>query len=82
MNKDEINQRVRAALANALKVDPGAISDNVSQADLSQWDSVRHMNVVLAVENDFDFQFDDTELPKLTSLPLIVAAVEKHVGTK
>lgn len=82
MNKEEINQRVRAVLANALKVDPGAISETASQTDLSQWDSVRHMNVVLAVENDFDIQFDDAELPKLTSLPFIVAAVEKHVGNK
>lgn len=82
MNKDEISQRVRAVLASALKVDPSVISDNASQTDLSQWDSVRHMNVVLAVENDFDFQFDDAELPKLTSLPLIVAAVEIHIGSK
>jgi acyl carrier protein len=37
------------------------------------------MNVVLAVENDFDIQFDDVELPKLTSFSLIVAAVERHV---
>ena len=79
MNKDEIKQRVRAALARTLKVDASAISDSTSQTDLSDWDSVRHMNVVLAVENDFDIQFDDAELPKLTSLSLIVDAVERHV---
>ncbi len=79
MNKDEIKERVRALLARTLKIEPTAVSDDASQADLSQWDSVRHMNVVLAVENDFDIQFEDAELPKLTSLSLIVAAVEKHV---
>lgn len=79
MNKDEIKQRVRAVLARALKVDAGTISDTASQTDVSQWDSVRHMNVVLAVENDFDIQFDDAELPKLTSLSLIIDAVERHV---
>ena len=35
----------------------------------------------LALENDFDIQFDDDELPKLTSLPELVAAVERHVST-
>jgi acyl carrier protein len=78
MNKDEITDRARAALANALKVDPQTIADNASQMDLSEWDSVRHMNVVIALENDFGIEFEDAELPTLTSLPLLVAAIEKH----
>jgi acyl carrier protein len=80
MTKDEITGRARAVLARALKVDPATITDNTSQADLSDWDSVRHMNVVLALENDFGIEFEDSELPTLTSLPLLVAAVEKHTA--
>jgi acyl carrier protein len=80
MTTDEIKTRARAALARALKVDPATITDHASQMDLSDWDSVRHMNVVLALENDFDIEFDDAELPKLTSLPMLVAAIEKHVA--
>jgi acyl carrier protein len=80
MTKDEITARARTVLAAALKVDPAAIASNASQTDLSNWDSVRHMNVVLALENEFDIQFDDSELPTLTSLPLLVAAVEKHTS--
>ncbi len=80
MTTNEIKTRARAALARALKVDPATITDHASQMDLSDWDSVRHMNVVLALENDFDIEFDDAELPKLTSLPMLVAAIEKHVA--
>jgi acyl carrier protein len=79
MTTDEIKNRARNALAKALKTDPATISDNASQMDLSAWDSVRHMNVVLALENEFEIEFDDSELPKLTSLPLMVAAIEKRV---
>ena len=80
MTTDEIRNRARTALAKALKVDPASIADNASQMDLSNWDSVRHMNVVLALENDFEIEFDDSELPTLTSLPLLVAAIEKHAN--
>jgi acyl carrier protein len=80
MTKEEIKTRARAALARALKVAPETIADDASQMDLSQWDSVRHMNVVLALENDFDIEFNDAELPTLTSLPLMVAAIEKHTA--
>lgn len=79
MTKEEIKIRARDALAKALKVDPQTIGDHASQMDLSNWDSVRHMNVVLALENDFGIQFEDADLPKLTSLPLLVAAIERLV---
>ena len=80
MTKDEIRHRARAVLAQALKVDPKTIADDASQMDLTEWDSVRHMNVVLGLENDFGIEFDDGELQTLTSLPLVVAAVEKHTA--
>ena len=78
MTKDEIRARARAVLAKALKTDLETITDHASQTELSDWDSVRHMNVVLALENAFGIEFEDAELPTLTSLPLLVAAIEKH----
>ena len=80
MNKEEITNRARAALAQALKVAPETIANDASQMELSAWDSVRHMNVVLALENDFGIEFEDAELQTLTSLPLLVAAIEKHTA--
>jgi acyl carrier protein len=80
MTKEEIKIRARATLAKALRVAPETIPENASQLDLSEWDSVHHMNVVLALENDFGIEFEDAELPTLTSLPLLVAAIEKHTA--
>jgi len=63
-----------------LKMAPESIPENASKLDLSAWDSVHHMNVVLALENDFGIEFSDAELPTLTSMPLIIAAIEKHTA--
>ena len=78
MSHDEIRDRARAVLARVLKADPEAIADSASQVELSEWDSVHHMNVVIALENEFEIEFGDAELQNLTSLPLLVAAIEKH----
>jgi len=80
MTGEEIKSRARAVLANALKVNPDTIPDNASQMDLSEWDSVHHMNVVIALENDFGIEFEDAELPTLTSLPLLVGAIGRHTA--
>lgn len=81
MNEDQIRDRVRAVLARALKVDPATITSDASQTNLTEWDSVRHMNVVIGLENEFGIEFQDAELPNLTSLPLLVAAIQKHTVT-
>ena len=80
MTNDEIKDRARVILAKALKTDPKSIDDNASQMDLSNWDSVRHMNVVIGLENDFGIEFEDSELANLTSLPLLVEAIKKHTS--
>lgn len=78
MNQTEIILRTRTLLARVLKVDLNAINDNASQIEFAAWDSVQHMNVVLALENEFNIEFCDAELPNLISLPLMVASIERH----
>lgn len=80
MTREEIKSRARAALARALKTDPAKITDEATHADLAAWDSVHHMNVIIALENDFNIEFDDAELAGLNSLPRLVDAVEKHLA--
>jgi acyl carrier protein len=79
MTNDEIKTRARAILAQTLKVPAEKIAEDASQMNLTEWDSVRHMNVVLALENDFGIEFADGELMNLTSLPLMVAAIKKRI---
>jgi len=52
-----------------------------TEANLANWDSLKHMNVILAVENEFDIEFDETELEHSISIPLLVAAVQKHISS-
>jgi acyl carrier protein len=82
MTNEEIRDRARMILAKALKTDPSRIDDNASQMDLTDWDSVRHMNVVIGLENEFEIEFEDSELANLTSLPLLVEAIKRHTSNQ
>jgi acyl carrier protein len=81
MSAEEIERRVRAAVAKALKCEVASLAHATFQPSLSNWDSVSHMNVILAVESEFDIEIDDKELPTLTTVSRIIAAVEKHTGS-
>jgi acyl carrier protein len=42
------------------------------------WDSLHHVELLLALEGSFSLRFDEDELQKLDSAAKIVASVRRH----
>lgn len=68
--------KVLDALRVVLKTEVNA---DTSVHNTPQWDSLRHIEVIFAVEDATGVQFDEAELGELNSVERIVAAVQaKH----
>jgi acyl carrier protein len=79
----DIRDRVRAVLASVLGIDAAKVPDDASASSLEGWDSLRHINVILALEDEFGAEFSADEVGQLTSLPLLAAAIAaRRAGTK
>jgi acyl carrier protein len=66
------------ALRVVLKTEVNA---DTSVHNTPQWDSLRHIEVIFAVEDATGVQFDEAELGELTSVERIVAAIQaKHAA--
>jgi acyl carrier protein len=50
----------------------------ISRVDLAEWDSLRHVELILVVEEEFGVRFDESEFAGLASLATIVQAVESR----
>lgn len=61
------------ALRVVLKTEVNA---DTSVHNTPQWDSLRHIEVIFAVEDATGVQFDEAELSELNSVARIVAAIE------
>jgi len=59
---------IRATLAKVLQVSPNDIPADVSRKNFPAWDSLRHMNLMLALEDEFQIEFSDREIADLDSL--------------
>lgn len=71
---------VRTCLQQVLKLsdaEAAAITEQTSAAQLSQWTSTAHVELVFAIERAFDVMFDADEIAELASVPAIVAAVKR-----
>lgn len=78
MNRQKIEGLVINVLATVLKCEV----DNLTSHDtLAQWDSLKHIEVIFAVEDELNIQFSEEILPSLSSVATIVDAAEELCET-
>jgi acyl carrier protein len=75
-----ISERVRAIAADVLVIDPGLLTDDSSPEDFDVWDSVQHLSLVLALEEQFGLQFEPEEIDRMRSIGGIVRIVEGRLN--
>jgi acyl carrier protein len=59
---------LRDVVARALKVPPSSILDTTSPETLRRWDSLRHIEVMTAVEDAYGVRFSTAEIVGATSV--------------
>ena len=57
---------------------PEQFGEETSPATVEGWDSVRHVELVVALEERFGCMFDPEEVPELTSLTRIEDILRHH----
>lgn len=72
-----LSNRICAVMGAVFGIDPSAISDEATPGNIEQWDSLRHMNLVLALEDEFGIRFPDEQVEQLISFRLIELSVRE-----
>lgn len=76
MGDTSTSEVVREVMSLVLGVSPE--SDTTKRSDLPQWDSLKHVELVFALEDACGVEFGPDELTSLDSLDAIVSHVERH----
>lgn len=76
----EVFDRVRAMCADVLQVPPTDIRAESSPENLEAWDSVQHLNLVLALEQEFGVPFDPEDIDQMKTVGAISALVERKLS--
>jgi acyl carrier protein len=74
-----MEERVFAVLSSVLQVPRESLSQDTSRATLEEWDSLKHMYVVLALEEEFQVEFSEDEIASLGSVSSLVEAIMTKV---
>jgi len=71
-----VQDRVNNVMSAVFEITIEQINENSSPDTIESWDSLKHMNLVIALEEEFDCQFSDIEIVDLLSYKLIMAILD------
>lgn len=70
---------LREVVATALQIDPARVDDSLDFDSAPEWDSVKHISLVLALEGEYGVTISDDDVVELTSYPAIRALIGAQV---
>jgi acyl carrier protein len=80
MQESEIYQRLTKIFHNVMDDDSIVLTPELTAADVKEWDSFNHINLIVAVEQAFKIKFQTAELESMKNVGHLVALIEKKVN--
>ena len=79
MNTDE---RMKGVMAAVFEIQAKDIDDNSSPDSIGNWDSLRHMNLIVSLEEEFNITFDDDDIANMLNYKLVKLTIEQLTEQK
>lgn len=66
-----MHEQIKRVVARVFRVDPAEIPDDARSDQVEGWDSLHHLELMLALELEFGVRIPTERMIELTSLPAI-----------
>lgn len=70
--------KLKQILADIFDIDVTSINDTTSVDTVKEWDSLKHLNLILALEQEFNISFSIEQTVEILNYPLIKAILGEH----
>lgn len=73
-----MEEKLKSVFTSIFGISAKDITDETSMQTLSSWDSLKHMNLIVAIEDAFNIEFDEDEFVNMSSF----GAIKQILQTK
>ena len=80
MNEEAIQQRIKEVMAGIFSMDAADIGPGSSIETIEQWDSLQHVNLMMALEQEFNVRIDVEDAVEMTSFPAVCKTLANYLG--
>jgi acyl carrier protein len=74
---NELKDRIIAVMQRVFGLEQ--IDGNASQRAIEKWDSLGHLNLIVALEEEFGVSFEPEEITEMTSVQIIICKIEVRI---
>jgi len=74
----DLKDDIMKIVSRVMEVPVEKLDKNSSMDTVEKWDSLRHMNLVLALEEEFDISFTDEEIVEMLSVEIIIETMRNR----
>ena len=67
-----VEDRIKNVMSAVFEIPVNQIKDNSSTDTIESWDSLKHMNLVVALEEEFKIELTDDEIIEMMNYLLII----------
>ena len=73
--ENKLEDRIKNIMSAVFEIPEEQIKDNSSPDTIESWDSLKHMNLIIALEEEFKVEFTDNEIFELMNYTLIKSII-------
>jgi acyl carrier protein len=74
-----IESKLKEIMAKIFTVPVSDIKEDSSPHTIASWDSLKHLDMVLALEKEFGIRFNDEEIPTMISYKMVLITVQAYL---
>ncbi len=78
--KTDLDTRLEKILKEVFQIEE--VDLNFSMDEIPEWDSFKHYELIIAVENEFKIKLEDVDTIEITSIPIIKSKISKYLNEK
>jgi acyl carrier protein len=78
----KIGEKIKEIVLEQLKIDSSLYHDDLAAGDIPEWDSLGHVNLLMAVENYFEVSFDVSDAIDVETIADLIETTKKYVSAK
>lgn len=75
-----ISQELKKVILNELNLDDFDLQDETTAPEVPGWDSLNHVNIIVAVENNFGVKFKSYEVLRLKNVGDLQKLLNSKLG--
>ncbi len=80
MSREEVFERLNKVFQDIFDDDSIVVNEETTSADIEDWDSLEHINLVVAIEQEFNMKFNMNEVTTMKNVGEMVSIILSRIN--